>query len=211
MEDYYDQVAGFTTNPTLMRKSGIINYRLFAEAAISIAKDKPISFEVFGDDPKEIIRQASKLSDMGDNVYVKIPAMFTDGESTVNTIHHLAITGVKLNVTAVMSMRQIDVLARALTDTPAILSIFAGRIADTGRDPAPFFTKAIHVKQAHTKTLWASPREVLNVKQAQAIGADIITLTPELINKMAYFEKDLEEYSLETCKMFYRDADGLEL
>ena len=209
MKAYVNKVAGFTTNPTLMKQAGMTEYKSFARAAIAESCGKPISFEVFADTPVPMIKQATTIAGWGDNVYVKIPAKFTDGLPTSYVIHTLAREGVKLNVTAVMSLNQIRNLCRELTDTPAIFSIFAGRIADTGRDPVPFFTDATRVKHGNTKLLWASPREVLNVKQAQMAGADIITLTPDLIKKMSLFGKSLEEYSLETCKMFYEDAKDL--
>ena len=207
MEAWHGKVSGFTTNPTLARRAGVTDYKYFCERVISVAQGKPISLEVFADDEMEMERQAHKLSSWGENVYVKIPVTNTKGESTGTLVNRLGLAGVKVNVTAVTTFEQIRSMTRHIwVGTPAILSIFAGRIADTGRNPVPFFTAATAVKHDKTKILWASAREVLNVKQAEQAGADIITLTPDLIKKMELFGKDLNQYSLETVKMFHNDA-----
>ena len=206
---YYDQVEGFTTNPTLARDSGVVDYGAFLNMAILSARDKPISFEVFADELVEMERQARKISTWGDNVYVKIPCTLTNGRSTGLLVGKLSRRGIKINVTAVMTFEQIAEMTRFLfVGTPAILSIFCGRIADTGRDPVPFITKALQQKHDKTKILWASTRELLNIKQADAAGADIITVTPALLAKMELFGKDLGEYSLETVKQFHKDGHG---
>ena len=211
MAQFHDKVSGFTTNPSLMRKAGISHYSGFAKHALVAAKGKPISFEVFADDMEGMNRQAREISSWGENVYVKIPCTNTKGESTDLLIRRLASNGIKLNITAVMTFEQINNLCRCLTDTPAIFSIFCGRIADTGRDPIPFITRALTVKQHNTKVLWASTREVLNVRQAQQVGCDIITLTPDLLKKTEFLDRNLSDYSLETVKMFYDDSRGFSL
>jgi len=186
--------------------------REFAELALKIANGKPISLEVFADDMEGMESQAREISSWGDNVYVKIPCTNTKAESTALLIRKLSAEGIKLNVTAVMTFDQINNLARCLhPTTPSILSIFCGRIADTGRDPVPFITQASRVKHAETKILWASTREVLNFKQAQACGADIITMTPSLIEKLDLSGKDLALYSLATVKEFYEAGKCLTL
>ena len=200
-------VHGFTTNPTLALKAGIKDYKDFCERAIIVAQGKPLSLEVFADDEMEMERQAHKLSSWGENVYVKIPVTNTKGESTGTLVNRLGLAGVKVNVTAVTTFEQIRSMTRHIwVGTPAILSIFAGRIADTGRNPVPFFTAAAAVKHDKTKILWASAREVLNVKQAEQAGADIITLTPDLLKKLEGFGRDLSEVSLATVQMFRDDA-----
>lgn len=208
MADYYPD--GYTTNPSLMRKAGIKHYGEFAKALISGAIGKPISFEVLADDLPTMDRQAREIASWGESVYVKIPVTTTSGDSTALLIHLLAADGIKVNVTAVMTLEQIRTVARVLTATPAIISIFAGRIADTQKDPTPLFTEAQRVKHANTEILWASTREVFNVKQAEGI-ADIITLSPELFSKLNLKGKDLKEYSRETVCQFYKDAQGIEL
>ena len=202
-------VQGFTTNPSLMWKAGISDYREFAKQILTITH-KPVSFEVFSDTLTEMGMQAIEIASWGKNIYVKIPVTTTTGESCAPLIKSLGERGIKVNATAIMTMAQIDTVARSLVG-PSILSIFCGRIADTGRDPVPFITKALHVKKAETKILWASTREVLNVKQAEMAGADIITMSPDLIKKMDLFGKDLAEYSRETVQQFYDDAKGLSL
>ena len=206
MREYGVRVAGFTTNPTLLKQGGGGWADLLAAA-----NGKPVSFEVFADDFDEMERQARVIASWRDNVYVKIPVTNTKGESTAPLMRKLGMEGIKINATAVMTMSQIETVARSLIYAPAILSIFCGRIADTGRDPVPFVTKALAVKHAETQILWASTREVYNVVQARQAGADIITMTPDLIKKLDLTGKDLTEYSLDTVKMFYNDAKGLSL
>ena len=211
MKAYESRVAGYTTNPSLMRKAGIDNYKSFA-AAVLMLTNKPVSFEVFADDLPTMREQGEQIAAWGDNVYVKIPITTTSGLSTGPVIAALSMIGIKVNVTAIMTLDQIRTAARHIyPTTPAILSIFAGRIADTGRDPVPFITTALRVKHSETQVLWASTREVYNVKQAEQAGADIITMTPDLIKKMDLFGKDLAQYSLETVQMFYNDAKGITL
>ena len=209
MRELEPLVQGFTTNPSLMKQAGITNYQRFVRQALLEAKGKPISFEVFADDLSQMESQARVLTSMGPNVYVKIPVTNTKGESTNYLCRKLNMEGVKLNVTAVFTFEQISTACRSLL-MDSILSIFCGRIADTGLDPAPFITKACMVKSSNTKILWASAREVLNVAQARAAGADIITLTPDLVRKLILTGKNLTEYSLETVMMFHRDAQGIE-
>lgn len=209
MRELEPLVAGFTTNPSLCRKAGITDYRKFCQQALEAAKGKPISFEVFADDISQMESQARALASFGSNVYVKIPVTNTQGESTSYLCRKLSGEGVKLNVTAVFTMDQITTVCRSLWKD-SIISIFCGRIADTGVDPLPFITKACMVRASPTKILWASTREVLNVKQAQQAGADIITLTPDLVQKLKLTGKNLTEYSLETVKMFFEDAKGIE-
>src|SRR3990167_7750456 len=199
-------VQGFTTNPTLMNKAGVKDYKKFCKEVLNIT-DKPVSFEVFADDFKEMERQANIISSWGENVYVKIPVTNTKGESSIPLINKLY--GILLNITAVLSTEQIKQLA--LTAVPAdksIISIFCGRIADTGKDPVEVMKFArMTVPESWLQLLWASPREVLNIYQAEAAGADIITCTPELIAKYEKMKgKDLDELSLDTVKMFYEDG-----
>jgi transaldolase len=210
-------VEGFTTNPTLMRKEGVRDYESFAKAALNIIEDKyPISFEVFADEPTEIVRQAKKISSWGSNVYVKIPVTTTKGELLYETIGSLSRDGIKVNVTAVFTKSQVASCIRYLyPGAPAYISVFAGRIADTGEDPVPIMERMQQQITSRTgvhtniiELIWASPREVLNYIQAEAIGCDIITMTPELIAKIALFEKDHYQYSLETVQMFYNDAQA---
>ena len=208
--EFSQRVAGFTTNPSLMRQSGTHDYRAFASEVLRLVAGKPVSFEVFADDFQTMESQAREIASWGENVYVKIPATNTKGESCARLMQQLGYQRIKVNATAIMTLEQINVVARSLVG-PSILSIFCGRIADTGRDPVPFITKALHVKHSETEILWASTREVLNVKQAEQCGADIITMTPDLIKKMSLFGKDLGQYSLETVQMFYNDAKGLSL
>ena len=209
IERYRDKVLGFTTNPTLSRNAGVVDYKQFAELAVRMARGKPISFEVFADELVEMERQARIISSWGENVYVKIPCTLTNGRSTGLLVSKLGKRGVKVNVTAVTTFEQISEMTRFLwVGTPAILSIFCGRIADTGRDPVPFITKALQQKHDKTQVLWASAREVLNVKQADMAGADIITLSPELLRKTELFGKDLAQSSLETVKQFHEDGKG---
>ena len=202
-------VGGFTTNPTLMRKVGLTDYRAFAKTILSEIRDRPISFEVFADEFPEMERQAREIRSWGDNVYVKIPVTNTKREASYELIKRLANAEVKLNVTALMTLDQVRSVGEALKDgAPSVVSVFAGRIADTGLDPMPLMAEALAIlkpaKQA--ELLWASPREVLNIYQADQVGCHIITATNDLIKKLALSGKDLSDYSLETVKMFYDDA-----
>jgi transaldolase len=202
-------IAGFTTNPTLMRKSGITDYEGFARKVLETIKDRPISFEVFADDPAGMLRQARLISSWGENVYVKIPVTDTKRNSMADVVAELTADGVQLNVTALMTLVQVETITAALAGTRgAVVSVFAGRIADTGRDPIPIMTSALAVTSAqqNVSLLWASPREILNVKQADDIGVDIITVTHDMLGKLKLFGKDLGDYSLETVQMFDNDA-----
>jgi transaldolase len=202
-------IAGFTTNPTLMRKAGVTDYRAFAREVLRAIPDRPISFEVFADDFAEMERQAHDIAGWGENVYVKIPVTDTEGRPTDDCIHRLAKAEVKLNITAILTLEQVQRVARALEDgRSSVVSVFAGRIADTGRDPVPLMAAALNVLRPHPgqQLLWASPRELLNVFQADAIGCHIITATVDILQKLALVGKDLTEYSLETVRMFHRDA-----
>lgn len=202
-------VKGFTTNPTLMSQAGITNYMAFATEVLRVVTDLPVSFEVFSDEFDGMRQQAEKLAALADNVYVKIPVTNTRGESSAPLIQELSARGLKLNITAILSLRQVSEVTEALhPDTPSIISVFAGRIADTGRDPVPIMAQALEIlkKRPRAELLWASPREALNIIQAEQIGCHIITVTPPLLAKAKLFGKDLEEFSLETVKMFYHDA-----
>jgi transaldolase len=202
-------IAGFTTNPTLMRKSGVTDYEGFARKLLERITDRPVSFEVFADDHDEMIRQARLIASWGSNVYVKIPVTDTRGTSTVPVVRELAAAGVQLNVTALLTIPQVEAASAALADgPPAIISVFAGRIADTGRDPIPIMRAALQAMTPYPRLelLWASPREVLNVRQADDIGVHIITVTSDLLKKLALLGRDLEEFSLETVRMFHSDA-----
>tara|TARA_B100000131_G_scaffold317116_1_gene358495 strand:+ start:1073 stop:1774 length:702 start_codon:yes stop_codon:yes gene_type:complete len=205
-----EKISGFTTNPTLMRKAGINDYVKFAVEAIKIVKDLPISLEVFSDDLQVMEKQALELSRLGDNVYVKIPVTNTKGESTGPIIKSLSEKKVKLNVTAVFTTEQVEKVVSCLHEgVPSIISVFAGRIADTGVDPVPHMKKCKKAIEKHQmcELLWASPREVLNLYQAEECQCDIITATPAILAKYEKLaSKDLEEYSIETVKMFYNDA-----
>jgi len=202
-------IKGFTTNPTLMRKAGIADYRSFARDVLAAIPDRPVSFEVFADQFGEMEAQALEIASWGGNVNVKIPVTNTKKEFSGALIERLSKAGVKLNVTAVMTLEQVKSITERLNaKTPAIISIFAGRIADTGRDPMPIMAKAIQVMKAKPKAelIWASPRELLNVFQADSIGCHIITATNDILKKLSLVGKDLEAYSLETVEMFYKDA-----
>lgn len=200
-------VSGFTTNPSLMRKANITDYLDFVKRVTDIIKDLPISFEVFADEIPEMGRQARILSKFGFNIFVKIPVTNTKGESTKNLIKELLDDGIPVNVTAVFTKEQIEELIPYMTgSTPAILSIFAGRIADTGVDPKPIIEHALKIVSSNVKTLWASSREAYNIYEADRIGCHIITVTNDLIKKIKLQNKDLTQYSLETVKMFYDDA-----
>jgi transaldolase len=202
-------IKGLTTNPTLMRKAGIQDYKKFALEVLTNIKDKPISFEVFSDDFNEMRKQALEIASWADNVYVKIPVTNTKSDSSAELIHDLSNQGVKVNATALMTLDKVKTISNALNqNTPSYISIFAGRIADTGRDPVPMMAEAVAmlVKTPLTELIWASPRELLNVFQANQIGCHIITATSDILNKLKLVDHDLENYSLDTVKMFYEDA-----
>jgi transaldolase len=204
-------ISGFTTNPTLMRKAGITDYEAFAHEALQVVTSLPISFEVFSDELPEMERQALKIASWGDNVYVKIPSTNTHGESTHELAARLAASGVKLNVTAMTTPEH---LARILPSLeggpPAIASIFAGRVADSGRDPLPLMRECLELIQSapNVELLWASPRELFNLIQADEIGCHIITMTNDLISKIPTLGKNLDEFALDTVKMFARDSEA---
>jgi transaldolase len=210
-------IKGFTTNPTLMRKAGIRDYEAFAKDLLESVPDRPISFEVFADDYTSMQSQALKIASWGENIYVKIPVTDTHGVGSYGLVHDLSHDGVKVNVTALMTLLQVDQCCDALEDgAPAYISVFAGRIADTGRDPMPEMAEAvqrINYVAPNAELIWASPRELLNVFQADAVGVHIITATTDILKKLPLVGKDLDEYSLETVKMFHRDAQesGYEL
>lgn len=211
MLDMYKKpfIKGFTTNPTLMCKVGISDYEAFAKDILRHISDYPISFEVFSDDFSEMERQARKIATWGNNVYVKIPITNTKGESSADLIHELANAGVKQNVTALMTLDQVKIARDALANGPsAYISVFAGRIADTGRDPVPLMTEAVAMLNKHPQLelIWASPRELLNIFQADQIGCHVITVTNDILNKLGNVGKDLKEFSLDTVKMFRNDA-----
>jgi transaldolase len=203
------KVSGFTTNPTLMAKEGIRDYQAFAKELLSVVGGRPVSFEVFADDLEEMRRQALTLAGWGDNVYVKIPITNTQRESTAGLVKSLSSAGVKLNVTAVFTPEQIRGLARCFeTGTPAVVSIFAGRIADAGIDPSSIITGALEQfkSQPHVEVLWASVREIFNVVNAAAVGCHIVTVPSAMLDKLGSLGKDLAEFSLDTVKMFRADA-----
>ena len=204
-------IQGFTTNPTLMKKVGITDYKAFAHEILQAIPDRPISFEVFADEFTDMERQALEIKTWGENVYVKIPVSNTRQEMAYDLIERLSAAGVHLNVTAILTLEQVQNAADALKDGPdSIVSVFAGRIADTGLDPVPVMQEALTLLKVAPKAelLWASPREVLNIYQADNIGCHIITATNDLIRKLALGGKDLAEYSLETVQMFYDDAQS---
>lgn len=204
-----ERISGFTTNPTLMRQAGISDYAGFAKELLTHITDRPISFEVFADDSDEIRRQALLISSWADNVYVKIPITTTKGESLTPLVNELSGDGVKLNVTAMFTLDQVRETTKAVQDgAPSYLSIFAGRIADAGVDPVPLMAEAINIMKDATRAecIWASPREVLNLIQAESIGCHIITMTHDLLKKLSIIGKDLTQYSLETVQMFFEDA-----
>ncbi len=202
-------ITGFTTNPTLMRKSGITDYEKFARQVLEKIADRPISFEVLSDEFSEMERQARKIAAWGDNVYVKIPVTNTRRESSVELISRLAQENVNLNVTALMTLDQVRMVSGALADhMSSFISIFAGRIADTGRDPMPIMKEAVEIMSPYTtqELIWASPRELLNIFHADEIGCHVITVTHDVLKKLSLVGKELDEYSLDTVKMFYEDA-----
>lgn len=202
-------IKGFTTNPTLMRKANITDYKAFSLEALKIVPDKPISFEVFSDDFDEMETQANEIASWGRNVFVKIPVTNTKGEFSGPLIKRLASAGVQLNITAIMTPAQVaQVLACLSMKVPSFVSVFAGRIADSGRDPVPLMAECVRLLKANPKAelIWASPRELLNIIQADAIGCHIITATNDVLAKLPNIGKDLDQYSLETVQMFRQDA-----
>ena len=204
-------IKGFTTNPTLMRKAGVNDYKAFALDALQIVTDRPISFEVFADEFDEMERQALEIASWANNVNVKIPITNTRGESAVPLVQRLSKAGVIVNVTAMFTLDHVRAVTDALDKaTPAILSVFAGRVADSGRDPVPHMTEAVAIAKAKPKAevLWASPRELLNIFQADAVGCHIITVTNDVLKKLSNVGKNLDQFSLETVKMFYEDAQA---
>lgn len=205
-------ISGLTTNPTLMKKAGITDYRAFCLDILKTIKEKPISFEVFTDDIKGMREQAAEIKTWGPNVYVKIPITNSEGQSTIGLIKELSHQGVKLNVTAILTMKQVlETVDAVKGGAPSVVSVFAGRIADTGRDPIPLMAASAELCRGADKNielLWASSREVLNVVQAEMCGCHIITMTPDLIKKVAMFNKDLTQLSLETVRMFKSDAEA---
>jgi transaldolase len=203
------RISGFTTNPTLMRQAGITNYGRFAAEVLERVTTYPVSFEVFADDPGEIRRQAKIIASWGENVYVKVPVTTTRGETLSPVVHDLANEGIKVNVTAIFTIAQVEEITAAVADgAGSYLSIFAGRIADAGVDPVPLMRQAIEIMAGaeRAECIWASPREVLNYTQANSVGCHIITMTADLLRKLDGLGKDLAEFSRETVEMFHRDA-----
>lgn len=205
-------VTGFTTNPSLMKKAGITSYIGFAKDVLKEITDYPVSFEVFADDLEGMEQEARRIAALGDNVYVKIPVTNSKGESTAPLIDRLTAEGIKVNVTAIFTVEQVREVVDVLkSGTPAVVSVFAGRIADTGVDPMPIMQEALAIcrEKEGVELLWASPRETFNIYQADSLGVDIITCTSDLIKKLELKDKDLTEYSLETVQMFLRDSSSL--
>ena len=202
-------IKGFTTNPTLMRKAGVTDYERFAREILQHIPDRPISFEVFADDAPEMERQARKIARWASNVYVKIPVTNTRREPMYELIRRLSAEGIQVNATAVLALDQVDHIAQALRGgAPSYISVFAGRVADTGRDPIPLMKSALELMAPEPKSqlVWASPRELLNIFQAHEIGCHIITVTSDVLKKVSLIGKDLHDYSLETVRMFHDDA-----
>jgi transaldolase len=202
-------IAGFTTNPTLMWKAGLTDYSDFAQRLLERITTHPISFEVFADDAEEMRRQARLIASWGPNVYVKIPITTTAGESMAPLVRELSEDGVQVNVTAMFTTAQVEMITAAVKDgAPSYLSVFAGRIADAGVDPVPIMARSVEIMKAApgAELIWASPREILNVVQADQVGCHIITVTHDLLKKLPSLGKDLDQYSLETVQMFHRDA-----
>ena len=202
-------IKGLTTNPTLMKKAGISDYRAFCKDILTSIKDKPLSFEVFSDDFLEMERQALEIASWGENVYVKIPVTNTKQEPCYALVKKLAEQKVKLNVTALMTLEQVrDVIASLNPDIPSYVSVFAGRVADTGIDPVPMMAKAVGMLKVApaAELIWASPRELLNIFQADEVGCQVITVTNDILKKLSLVGYDLEQYSLDTVQMFYNDA-----
>ncbi len=211
MLDMYGKsfIKGLTTNPTLMNKAGIRDYKAFALEIVSEIKDKPISFEVFSDDFADMERQAYEIASWADNVYVKLPITNTKRETCYALVEKLAAQKVKMNVTALMTLTQVQDVVTALDpNVPSYVSVFAGRIADTGRDPMPLMISAVEALKVSpaAELIWASPRELLNIFQADAIGCHVITVTNDILKKLSQVGYDLDEFSLDTVKMFYSDA-----
>ncbi len=209
--EYYHNplIKGFTTNPTLMRRSGITDYEGFAHKILDHISDRPISFEVFSDEFNEMERQARKISTWGKNVFVKIPITNTDKKSSLELVRRLALEGIQLNVTALMTPDQVKLISPSLGNlVPSFISIFAGRIADTGREPGPLMREAVEIMSQfpNQELIWASPRELLNIFHADEVGCHVITVTHDLLKKLALLGKDLDEFSLDTVKMFFHDA-----
>jgi transaldolase len=204
-------IKGFTTNPTLMRRAGIGDYAAFAREVLAVIGERPISFEIFADEPVEMERQAKTIASWGANIYVKVPVMNTAGTSMAPLIRRLSAAGIRLNVTALMTPAQVEEVSSALGDGPdAFVSLFAGRVADTGRDPVPLMREALEIMAPRPaqRLIWASPRELLNVFQADEIGCHVITVTHDLLVKLNLVGKDLAAYSLDTVQMFHRDAQA---
>jgi transaldolase len=204
-----ERITGFTTNPTLMRAIGLTDYEAFARQLLEHVTRHPISFEVFADDIEEMRRQALKIAAWGENVYVKIPVTNTKAESMAPLVKDLAQDGVKVNVTALFTLAQVEVITDAVRDgAPSNISVFAGRIADAGIDPVPIMRDAVKIMKAvpQSELIWASPREVLNIVQADEVGCHIITVTHDLLKKLGGLGKDLDQFSLETVQMFRNDA-----
>jgi len=202
-------IKGFTTNPTLMSRAGVCDYRAFAREVLTHIKDKPVCFEVISDEFAEMERQAVEISGWGHNVYVKIPVTNTRGEGSYSLVRRLASRGVKVNVTAVMTLRQVrDAVAALNPEVPSYVSVFAGRIADTGLDPVPLILAAVHMLEVNpnAELVWASPRELLNILQADRAGCHVITATHEMLRRLPLIGRDLDDYSRETVQMFYDDA-----
>lgn len=203
------RITGFTTNPTLMSKSGISDYEKFSRQVLEHVVDRPISFEVFSDEFNEMERQARKIAAWGKNVYVKIPVTNTRRESSADLVRRLASEGIQLNVTALMTLDQVKVISSALVDhAPSYISVFAGRISDTGCDPVPLMKEAVQIMSPYKtqELIWASPRELLNIFHADDVGCHVITVTHDILKKLSLVGKDLDEYSLDTVKMFHEDA-----
>jgi transaldolase len=202
-------ISGFTTNPTLMRKAGVGDYEGFAREVLAAIPDRPVSFEVFSDEFPEMERQAHKIAGWGGQVYVKIPITNTRGEASLPLIRRLARAGIRLNATALLTLKQVCEVSAALRECPSgFVSVFAGRIADTGCDPVPIIAEAVRVLQPYPQLqlIWASPRELLNVFQADEVGCHVITATGDILKKLSLVGKDLTAYSVETVKMFHDDA-----
>jgi transaldolase len=203
------RIAGFTTNPTLMRKAGVGSYEAFAQRVLEQVDKHPISFEVLADEPQEIRRQAYCIASWGENVYVKVPVTTTAGESLAMLVRELAEKGVKVNVTALFTPAQVELITEAVKEgAPSCISVFAGRIADAGVDPVPIMARSVEIiaQAPRAELIWASPREILNLVQADSVGCHIITITHDLLKKLDGLGKGLEQYSLETVRMFHRDA-----
>ena len=204
-------IKGFTTNPTLMKKAGVVDYKAFALEVLKAIPDRPVSFEVFADDFGAMEQQGLEIASWGKNVNVKVPVTNTKGEFSGAVIERLSKKGVQLNVTALLTLQQVKDVTEALdAKTPSIISVFAGRIADTGVDPVPVMAEAVKIMKAKPKAelIWASPRELLNIFQADAVGCHIITATNDILKKLSLVGKDLGQYSLETVEMFHKDASA---